>query len=77
MLEGFIKNKGQPEYKYIVLGRGMPYLFRIYLYIRSTTINTEYVLIYSNVCTATRITEPTYSLAHMLYQTRPRNPITS
>jgi hypothetical protein len=30
MFEGFIKKKGQPGYKYIVLGRGMPYLFRMY-----------------------------------------------
>ena len=30
MLEGFIKKKGQPGYKYIVLGRGMPFLIRIY-----------------------------------------------
>ena len=30
MFEDFIKKKGQPGYKYIVLGRDMPYLFKMY-----------------------------------------------
>jgi len=28
--EGFIKKKGQPGYTYIILGRDMPYLFKMY-----------------------------------------------
>ena len=41
--EGFIKNKGQPGYTYIVLGKDMPYLIKMYCDSKKYLSETDFI----------------------------------